>query len=146
DDVTLRGTPMGAGEAAPVQALDRLALDVRWRGSLQQWRADAARLRIGEGDGEQVLDGLAVVGGRHYGLRAQRIDAAPLLSLFALGDAAAPGLRRWLHASAAGAVLEEVDVRGVRGGPMRASARVRDLQFAPVGTSPGMRGVDAELL
>lgn len=145
-DVTLRGTPLQAGQAAPTQTLAQLVLDARWRGSLRQWRADAARLRIGEGDDEQVLDGLAVVGGRNYGLRAQRIDAAPLLSLLALTDMPAAGLRRWLHDSAAGAVLEDVDVRGTRGGSMHASARVRGLHFAPVGTAPGMRGIDADLL
>ena len=145
-DVTLRGTPLQAGQAAPTQTLAQLVLDARWRGSLRQWRADAARLRIGEGDDEQVLDGLAVVGGRNYGLRAQRIDAAPLLSLLALTDMPAAGLRRWLHDSAAGAVLEDVDLHGTRGGSMHASARVRGLHFAPVGTAPGMRGIDADLL
>ena len=145
-DVALRGAPMQAGEAAPTQVLGQLQLDARWRGSVRQWRADAARLRIGKGEGEQVLDGLAVVGGGQFGLRAQRIDAAPLLSLLALTDAATPNLRRWLHDSAAGAVLEDVDVRGARGGPLHASARMRGLHFAPVGTAPGMRGVDGDLL
>ncbi len=146
EDVALRGAPMQAGATPPTQAIGQLVLDARWRGSVRQWRADAARLRFGKGDSEQVLDGIAVAGGQRYGLRAQRIDAAPLLSLLALADAAAPNLRRWLHESVAGAVLEDVDVRGMRGGQMHASARVRGLHFAPVGTTPGMRGVDAELL
>jgi len=146
EGVALRGAPLQPGAAPSTQTLGQLVLDARWRGSMRQWRADAARLRIGEGEGEQVLDGLAVVGGGRFGLRARRIDAAPLLSLLALADAAAPSLRRWLHDSASGAVLEDVDVRGARGGQMHASARVRDLHFAPVGTTPGMRGVDADLL
>ena len=146
EDVALRGAPLATGEAPMERVLGQLVLDARWRGSVRQWRVDAPRLRIGKGDGEQVLDGIAVVGGRHYGLRAQRIDAAPLLSLLALADVASPNLRRWLHGSAAGAVLEGVDVRGVRGGAMQASARVRGLHFAPVGNSPGMRGVHGDLL
>lgn len=146
EDVALRGAPMQAGATPPTQALGELVLDARWRGSVRQWRADAARLRFGKDGSEQVLDGVVVAGGQQYGLRAQRIDAAPVLSLLALADVAAPNLRRWLHGSAAGAVLEDVDVRGTRGGQMHASARVRGLHFAPVGTTPGMRGVDAELL
>ncbi len=146
EDVALRGAPLQAGTAGPMQTLGQLVLDARWRGSVRQWRADAARLRIGKDDDAQVLDGVAVAGGQRYGVRAQRIDAAPLLSLLALGDIASPNLRKWLQASAAGAVLENVELHGVRGGPMHAEARVRGLHFAPVGNSPGMRGVDGDFL
>ena len=66
--------------------------------------------------------------------------------MLALGDAASPRLRRWLAASSAGAVLEDVTVSGVRGGAMQARARVRGLHFAPVGNSPGMRGVSGDLV
>ena len=40
--------------------------------------------------------------------------------------------------------LDQVVVSGVRGGAMQARARVRGLHFAPVGNSPGMRGVDGD--
>ena len=145
DDVVVRGTARAQGEPPPTQALGKLVLDARWTGTVRQWQARAARLRLGTGDAEQVMDGLVVDGGRRYGLQARRIDAAPLLQLLALADVLPAGMRGWLQASSAGAVLEDVDVRGVRAGALSATARIRGLHFAPVGTSPGMRGVDGWL-
>ncbi|MDQ3039314.1 MAG: hypothetical protein M3R16_05895, partial [Pseudomonadota bacterium] len=143
--VVLRGTAEKAGAKAPTQLLGALALDARWSGSIAQWRADAARLRIGTGKTEQVLDGLSVAGGQRFGLRARRIDAGPLLALAALSDALPSGLRTWLLASSAGVSLENVVASGRRGGPLRVDARLHNLHFAPVGNTPGMTGIDARL-
>ncbi|MGV8944566.1 YhdP family protein, partial [Thermomonas sp.] len=143
--VILRGTAVNAGEPLPARKLGALGLDARWAGSIAQWRADAATLRIGEGKTEQVLDGLSVAGGQHYGLRASRIDAGPLLALAALSDGLPSGLRSWLLASSAGVSLEDVVIDGERGGGLRVDARLRDLHFAPVGNTPGMTGIDASL-
>jgi uncharacterized protein (TIGR02099 family) len=141
DDVVVRGAPLAGGQPPPTQALGKVALDAHWAGTIRQWQARAARLRLGAGDAEQVMDGIVVDGGQRYGLQARRIDAAPLLQLLALGDGLPAGTRGWLLASSAGAVLEDVDVRGDLGGALSASARIQGLQFAPVGNSPGMRGV-----
>ena len=146
EGVVLQGAPLVAGAPAPTRSLGAVSLDARWRGTLRQWQAQATRLRIGSGRTPDVLDGLAVAGGERYGLRAARLDAEPLLAVLALGDAASPRLRQWLAASSAGAVLEDVTVSGVRGGAMQARARVRGLHFAPVGNSPGMRGVSGDLV
>ena len=143
-DVSLRGAPL-PGQAVPTLAFGRVDMDARWAGNINQWQAAASRLRVGDGANRQVLDGVAVAGGQRYGLRAQRVDVSPLLGLLALSDRVSPGLRQWLHASAAGVVLENVDVAGTRGGGLRVAANVRGLHFAPVGNSPGMRGVDAAL-
>lgn len=143
--VALRGVATHASEPPPEQRLDTLELDARWAGTIAQWRADASKLRIGQGKSEQVLDGLEVAGGQQYGLRASRIDAGPLLALAALSDRLPPALRHWLLASKAGVSLEDVTANGVRGGELRVDARLRDLHFAPVGNSPGMTGVDASL-
>lgn len=145
EGVVLRGAAVPGAARVPVLEFGSVNLDARWTGSIRQWQASAARLRIGDGERRQVLDGVSVAGGQNYGLRAQRIDATPLLALLALSDRVPPGLRRWLQASAAGAVLEDVAIRGVRGGALRVDARLRGLHFAPVGDSPGMRGVDAVL-
>ncbi|HSD17607.1 MAG TPA: YhdP family protein [Thermomonas sp.] len=144
-DVVVRGAAVAVGQPPPTQALGTLALDARWTGTIRQWRARAARLRLGAGEAEQVMDGLVVDGGQRYGLQASRIDAAPLLQSLALGEVLPAGMRGWLLASSAGAVLEDVDVRGVRAGALSASARIRGLHFAPVGNAPGMRGVDGWL-
>ncbi len=143
--VALRGMAVSADAPPPTQLLETLELDARWSGSIAQWRADAARLRIGDGKTEQVLDGLSVAGGQHYGLRASRIDAGPLLALAALSDGLPAGLRNWLLASSAGVSLEDITISGVRGGGLRVDARLRDLHFAPVGDAPGMSGIDADL-
>ena len=145
EDVIVRGVASAAGQPPLTQALGQVALDARWSGTVRQWQARAARLRLGAGDAEQVMDGVVVSGGQRFGLQARRIDAAPLLQLLALGDALPAGMRGWLQASSAGAVLEDVDVHGVRGGAVSASARIRGLHFAPVGNAPGMRGVDGWL-
>ena len=144
-EVVLRGTAANSGEPPPTQKLDALELDARWAGTIAQWRADASKLRIGEGKTEQVLDGLSMAGGQHYGMRASRIDAGPLLALAALGDGLAPGLRHWLLASKAGVSLEDVVVSGVRGGGLQVDARLHGLHFASVGSTPGMSGIDAHL-
>ena len=145
EGVVLRGAATPGAAQAPVVEFGSVNLDARWAGSIRQWRASAARLRIGDGERRQVLDGIAVAGGQQFGLRAQKIDATPLLALLALSDRVPPELRQWLKASAAGAVLEDVDMAGVRGGALRVDARLRGLHFAPVGNSPGMRGIDAVL-
>ncbi len=143
--VALRGFAANVGEPPPMQLLTALELDARWAGSIARWRADASRLRITKGKTEHVLDGLSVAGGQRYGLRASRIDAGPLLALAALSDRLPPRLRQWLLASEAGVSLENVVVDGVRGGGLHVDARLRDLHFAPVGNTPGMRGIDASL-
>ncbi|MEO5962005.1 MAG: YhdP family protein, partial [Thermomonas sp.] len=143
--VVLRGTAATAGAQPPTQALTALELDARWAGSIAQWRADASKLRIGEGKGEQVLDGLQVAGGKHYGLRASRIDAGPLLALAALSDRLPPALRQWLLASKAGVSVENILASGERGGGLQVDAQLRGLHFSPVGNTPGMTGVDANL-
>jgi uncharacterized protein (TIGR02099 family) len=143
--VVLRGTAATHPEPPPRQVLDALVLDARWAGTIAQWRADASKLRIGEGKTEQVLDGLSVAGGQRYGLHASKIDAGPLLGLAALGDGLPPGLRHWLLASRAGVSLEDVNVSGVRGGRLQVDAKLHRLHFASVGTTPGMSGVDGYL-
>ena len=145
EEVVLRGTSGQAGQAAPTQAVGIVSMDARWAGSIGQWHAAADRLRIGRGAGEQVLDGIALDGGKHYGVRAERIDAAPLLALAALSNVLSPALRKWLLASEAGVTLHDLRVAGVRGGALRVDARLRGLHFNAVGDAPGMRGVDAGL-
>lgn len=138
----LRGAALAddAAGARPVAEFAQLTTVARWRVRDGDWRLDASRLQIhaDAGSRPQVLDGLAIAGGRHYGLRAERIDAGPLFAVAALSDRLSPKLRRWLQAAHPGAVLEAVQVAGERGGAMRATARVRGLGFAPVANTPGL--------
>lgn len=139
-DVVLRGAPLAAGQPGVTRRWSALTLDAAWSGTIDDWRLRVPTLRIDDGR-QWTLDGVAVAGGRHFALRARRLQAAPLLQLVALSDAVPPGLRRWLRSAAPDAELEAVDVRGVTGDGLRASARIRGFRFDPVGHEPGMRGV-----
>lgn len=147
--VTVRGELEGlrlrgeaAGREVEVGALD---LDARWTTVAGGWRLDAPRLRLGAGDGSQVLDGLLLAGGRQRALLVERVDLGALLVLAPL----APGLGGeqlgWLREARPGAVLSGVEVAGEAGGALRAWARVDALGFAPRGSAPGVAGLAGEL-
>ena len=113
----------------------------RWRLTDNGWRLDAPTLRIGSGANVQTLDGLAVAGGERYALRADRIDAGPLIAVAALSDALPEGLRHWFETARPRVSLSSIALNGRRGGPMFASAKIEALGFDPVGTSPGLQGL-----
>lgn len=138
DDVALRGADARV-------ALGAVAGRARWSQVEGGWRIDIPRMRIGADAARQALDGVVVAGGRRYALVARRIDARPLLAVASLGDRVAPGLRRWLQAAAPTAQLEDVEVAGLREGPMRARARITALGFRPAGRAPGLRGLSGTL-
>lgn len=140
DNVGLRGTPL-AGGAVPRVAFSRVEALARWRVIDGGWRADAPRLRIDSIGKPQKLDGLAVAGGRRYALLAERIDAGPLLAAAALSDRLAPGLRVWLQNTRPQVALQDVEVAGMRGGAMRAHARIDAFGFDAVGNAPGVAGL-----
>lgn len=155
--VRLRGAPFNgdktsaargaANTTAPIATFARLQTVAHWSADAKGWRLDAPSMQVhAEADSKpQILDGLLLAGGKHYGLRAERIDAGPLFAVIALSDRLDSGLRRWLASAKPGAVLEHVRVGGLRGGGMTAEARVRDLQFAPVGNAPGISGLSGDL-
>src|SRR5690606_30104113 len=143
--VQLRGAPVAANVPVPRVDFGSVQLQGRWRAIDGGWRVDAPRLRIGDGEGAQSLDGLVVAGGRPPALLAGRIDAGPLLAFAALSDRVAPGLRRWLLQGRPAAVLHEVELAGERGGALRAHARVEGLRFAAHGSAPGISGLDGTL-
>ncbi|NOT89451.1 MAG: TIGR02099 family protein [Lysobacter sp.] len=140
-------TAISTAAAAPVATFARLQTVAHWSADANGWRLDAPSMQVhAEADSKpQILDGLVLAGGKHYGLRAERIDAGPLFAVIALSDRLDPGLRRWLASAKPGAVLERVRVGGLRGGAMTAAATVRGLQFASVGNSPGISGLGGDL-
>ena len=161
EDVRLRGAPFataavagiasGKTNPAPVATFARLQAVAHWRTEVDGWRLDATSMQVhAEADSKpQILDGLVLAGGKRYGLRAERIDAGPLFAVLALSDQLDPNIRRWLTTARPGAVLERVNVGGLRGGTtegdIRIEASVRDLQFAAVGDSPGLQGLSGDL-
>ncbi len=138
-DVVFHGTA-NRGQPVPTLRWSALELDAAWSGTVEDWWLRIPKLRIDSGS-RWTLDGIGVAGGRHYALLARRIQAKPLLQIATFSDALPPALRHWLQTATPDALLENVDVRGLRGGAMRASARVSGFRFNAVGHEPGMRGV-----
>lgn len=122
---------------------DRIQGLARWRVDAGTWRIDAPTLRVTERERTNVLDGLVIAGGSTRALLAERVDAAPLIAVAALSDRVPVGLRRWLRQARPGAVLHDVEVIGVRGGALRARGRFDGAGFGAVGTTPGLRGLEA---
>ena len=138
-DVALRGVSSG-NQQAPSQRWAALDLQAVWAGTIDDWRLQVPKLRIDDGK-PWILDGISLAVGPRYALHARRVQAAPLLQLAAMSDALAPGFRHWLQSAKPDALLEDVDVRGVRDGGLQARARINGFRFDPVGHDPGMRGV-----
>jgi uncharacterized protein (TIGR02099 family) len=141
EGVSLRGAPLrdAAGTRSPQARFGHVEVRARLRQDPQGWRFDAPRLRIESGGNRQSLDGLLLAGGERYGLRAERVDAGPLLAAAALSDRMDAGLRRWILLAKPTAVLERVEFAGRRGGALRANGTVSAVGFAPVGNAPGLR-------
>ena len=135
---TKAGALPNAASTVEFEHVETLA---HWRLTGTGWRLDAPTLRIGNGQNVQILDGLAVAGGEHYALRADRIDAGPLIAVAALSDALPERLRHWFETAKPRVSLSSIAVNGRRDGPMFASARIDALGFDAVGTSPGLSGL-----
>ena len=144
-DVSLRGTALEPGAEAPRLHVGGLEARARWQGDADGWRLDAPRLRLAQGDAAQVLDGLAMAGGPRFALRAERIDAGPLLSVLALGDRLQPGLRAWLLAAAPDVQIHELSLAREADGRVRAHARLQELRMDSVGDTPGLAGLAGTL-
>ncbi|TWT17571.1 TIGR02099 family protein [Luteimonas marina] len=143
--VALRGTPVAPGRAPPRMRFEQLEAKARWQLDGDGWRVDAPRLRIGSEGAPQVLDGLAMAGGRRFALRAARIDAGPLVAALALGDRLDPGLRNWLLGAVPDASMRDIVLTRDADGRLRARARVEALRFATIGDTPGLDGLAGTL-
>ncbi len=126
-------------------AFGRIDARARWTALDAGWRFDAPRLRFGAGAEAQVLDGLVVAGGERIAVLADQVDAGGLLALAALDARMPAGLRDWVRRAEPDAVLRRLELAGLRGGPLRASATVEDLRIAAVGDAPGMSGLSGRL-
>lgn len=144
--VQLGGAPLADGGAIPRARFERVEGLMRWRLTGKGWRFDAPRLLVGDQRSPQKLDGLVLAGGREYALLADRIDAAPLLTLLGLSDRVDPGLRRWLSRARPGARLARLSLAGDRAGGMHASGRLEGISFLAMDHSPGIDGLAGEFI
>lgn len=134
------------GEAVPRGTIPRVVFGqvegrTRWRLVRGGWRFDAPRLRVGNGQQRQTLDGLMIAGGQRYGLMARQLDGAPLFAVLGLSNRLEPGMRRWLRQARPTARLADVEITGLRGGAMRGQGRLLEVGFAAVGDAPGLSGL-----
>ncbi|KAF1718706.1 TIGR02099 family protein [Pseudoxanthomonas yeongjuensis] len=142
--VQLGGVPMTDGGAIPRARFERVEGLVRWRLTGKGWRFDAPRLLVGDQQSPQKLDGLVLAGGREYALLADRIDAAPLLTLLGLSDRVDPGLRQWLSRAKPNARLSRLSLAGDGAGGMHATGRLEGISFLAIDHSPGIDGLAGE--
>jgi uncharacterized protein (TIGR02099 family) len=140
-DMVLRGQPASAAAEPPRARFQRLRTMARWQLVDGGWRLDAPRLQVTTDGESQQLDGLLLAGGERYAVRAAHLDVAPLARVAALSDRLPAGLRRWMLQARPQATLVDVEIGGLRGGALHATAQVRGLGFDPVGERPGLRGL-----
>ncbi len=145
EDVALQGAPLDDGSVPRVQypALD---MQLAWRTDANGWRLDVPRLRLGQAEGVNVVDGLALRGSgeRHVGV-ARHADATALLSIAALSDRLTPALRQWVVAAKPQGTVDDVRLGASDGGKLLVQARLTGLGFAPVGDAPGLQGLGGVL-
>lgn len=144
DGMRLEGAPLANGAATAVD-LGRVEGLARWGLIDGGWRIDASKLRVGTGANAQSLDGLLLAGGRRIAVRANAVDAGPLLAVAALSDRLAPGLRAWLSAAKPQAHLRNVEIAGVQGGRLRARGRVEGFGFASGNGGPSVAGLSGDV-
>lgn len=147
DDVALRGAPLrdASGVHTPQARFGHVEMRARLQQKNGEYRFDAPLLRIDAGGSKQTLDGLLLVAGKRWGLRADRVDAGPLLAAAALSDSMDAGLRRWLLLAKPQAVLQGVQVVGAQGGAMQAHGTLSGVGFTPVGNAPGLRNLSGRI-
>ncbi|MUV15342.1 YhdP family protein [Noviluteimonas gilva] len=148
DDVALRGAPLrdASGVRVPQARFGHVEMRARLKHANGEWRFDAPKLRIHSDGGQQTLDGLLLIGGTRFGLRADRVAAGPLLAAAALSDRMDAGLRRWILLAKPQALLQQVEVVGMQAGALQAHGTISGVGFAPVGNSPGMRNLAGDIL
>jgi uncharacterized protein (TIGR02099 family) len=144
EGVRLQGAPLANGAATSVD-LGRVEALARWGLIEGGWRVDASKLRVGTGANTQSLDGLLLAGGHRIAVRANAIDAGPLLAVAALSDRMAPGLRAWLSVARPQAHLRDVEIAGVQGGALRAHGRIEGFGFASGDGGPSLAGLGGEV-
>jgi uncharacterized protein (TIGR02099 family) len=150
EGLRLQGAPLRDARGlvrVPEAGFERIQARARWQAIAGGWRLDAPELRIsGLGAATPLtLDGLLLAGGERRVLRADHLDAGPLLALAALSDRLAPDLRHWLNAAAPRARLADVAIAGAANGPLHVQAQVAGLGFDPVENAPGIDGVAGTL-
>ena len=137
-NVALDGAPLDG--RIPRAVFDRVDAVGPWRMARGRWRVTLPTLHVQQGASRQVLDGLALAGGGHFDLDAQRVDVGPLLQAAALTDRLPESTRRWVRMAHPRGQVAGVQLRS-RAGRTAVDATLASMGFDRVGASPGLQGI-----
>jgi uncharacterized protein (TIGR02099 family) len=144
-ELALQQVQLATVDGTATTAFEEVRGQARFQLQADGWRLDVPQLRLGAKGGSQGVDGLTLAGGARSALVADHVEAAPLLQALAMSDQVKPSLRSWLQQARPHATLSKVEVAGTVQGPLRLSAQVDDVGFAPVGRAPGLSGLAGSL-
>ena len=139
--VTLENTRAISADAV----FDRLEVSAKWAEHKDGWQFTAPKLRFHRNKKVASLDGLMIAGGKKIILRAPQIDLQPAFTLLSLTDQLPKNLRQWLVQATPTARLSHVNLEGSRHGPWKGSVIIHDLNIEPVGSNPGLHGLNGRL-
>jgi len=130
---------------SPDAIFDRLEVSAKWAEHKDGWQFTAPKLRFHRNKKVASLDGLVMAGGKKIILRAPQIDLQPAFTLLSLTDQLPKELRQWLVQATPTARLNNVNLEGSREGPWKGSVDIHDLDIEPVGSNPGLHGLNGRL-
>ena len=139
--LALEGAALVGRAAPPTLNWDHLQVRARWVQVADGWRLVIPTLQFGSGAMRQTLDGVAIAGGRRFAVATGEVDASQAIAALALSDRLEPRLRRWLVDAHPQLRLSELTVSGEPDGPLQVQGRLAELGFVPVGTAPGISGL-----
>ncbi len=149
DEVRLHSSAplrLADGSSTPARVdFDRMEVLGRWRATRNGWQLSAPRLEVAKAGKVAHLGGLLVDGGQRFLLTGEKLDLSPLAAMLSLGDRVPMGARVFLQQANPQALLRDVRIEGVRGGPMHGVATVQQLQLHPFATRPGLSGLSGQL-
>ncbi|HHW4680491.1 MAG TPA: YhdP family phospholipid transporter, partial [Xylella taiwanensis] len=144
--IRFEGMHLAGQTVVPNVFWPQLQVLARWQRQGDGWRIAVPRLRIGESERLQRLDGLVIEGGSFYTLSAPgALDAGAVLAVLALGDWLTPDLRTWLQRARPQLRVAGLHVRSQADGRLWVAGRFERLGFLPVANAPGLSEVRGTL-
>lgn len=121
--------------------LQQVQLGGRWQRQGEGWQLQLPLLRIDDA----AMDGLQLAWGEQIQLQAPRLALGPWLQLLALSEQVPASIRQWLRQARPQVQLQQVAWQGQARGRWRGQAERVELEFAAVGTAPGVRGLGGQV-
>lgn len=129
------------GAAAQSLDVERVQVSAHWQRQAEGWQLQLPRLRIND----EQMDGLQLVWGPQIQLQAPRLALGPWLQLLALSEQLPATTQQWLRQAQPQVALRQVQWQGVADGPWRGQAEHVQVDFAAVGSAPGLQGLAGQV-